>query len=132
MLGGGQPQLPSTPCDMPVRIRNRELHQCESEAAYNRINNAMKEREAALEAQAVIKEVISTALTRVVIREDEELRSLWSGWRRLRHVTGHANFPRIMDRIRLPLWDLSEEVALEIAEANGEFLIVCPPYCPRW
>ena len=47
-------------------------------------------------------------------------------------MTEHANFPRIMDRIRVRLWDLAEEVALEIAEANGEFLIVCPLYCPRW
>ena len=117
---------------MPSRIRNKPLHWFETETAddwfNHRVSHAVREQDAALEAMAVIKTVISAALTRVVHRQDEELRDLWTGWRRLRHVTGHTNFPHLMDAIQRRMFDISEEVALAIAEENGELLIVCPPY----
>ena len=117
---------------MPSRIINKPLNWFETKTAddwFNRrVSHAIMEQEAALEARAVLKTVISAALTQVVHREDEELRQLWTGWKRLRLVIGHDNCPRLMDAIQRRMFEISEEVADAIAEENGELLIVCQPY----
>ena len=87
-----------------VKLKNHTLNWFETEAAdewfNNRIRNALTEQGAALETMKVIQAVVSRALTQVVIQHDEELKALWTGWRRLRDVTGHADFPRIFDNIQ--------------------------------
>ena len=113
---------------MPSRIINKPLNSFETKMAddwfNHRVSHAVREQDAALEDMAVIKIVISAALTRVVHRQDEELRDLWTGWRRLLHVTGHTNFPHLMDAIQRRMHDLSEEVDLAIGEENGEWIFV--------
>jgi len=88
----------------PVKIKNHTLNWFETEAAdewfNNRIRNALTEQGAALETMEVIQVVVSRTLTQVVIQHDEELKALWTGWRRLRDVIGHADFPRIFGKIQ--------------------------------
>ena len=88
----------------PVKIKNHTLNSFETEAAdewfNNRIRNALTEQGAALETMKVIQAVVFRTLTQVVIQHDEELKALWTAWRRLREVTGHADFPRICDNIQ--------------------------------
>ena len=88
----------------PAKIKNHTLNWFKTEAAdewfNNRIRNALTEQGAALETMKVNQAVVSRTLTQVVIQHDEELKALWTGWRRLRDVTGHADFLRIFDNIQ--------------------------------
>ena len=74
----------------------------------------------------------SKELTRVAAQDEElrkDLNALWAGAKRLRYVTGHADFPLILDTMRRRLlapkeaWPTSVEFAVE----KYEWLLVCQP-----
>ena len=78
----------------------------------------------------MIKTVLSRALTRVVIPDEElreEFNSLWAGAKRVRYVTGDAGFSLMLDTMRRRLLAPKEAwpPLAEFAEEKGELLLVC-------
>ena len=84
----------------------------------------------------MIKNVLSRALTRVVIPDEElreEFNSLWAGAKRLRYVTGDAGFSLMLDTMRRRLLAPKEiwPSSAEFAEENDKVLVVCQPRCGK-
>ena len=117
------------------RVSSKSLNWFDADGADDGYNNRIKHAEdAALEAKTMIKTVLSRALTRMVIPDEElreEFNALSAGAARLRYVTGHAGFSLMLDTMRRRLLAPKEiwPSSAEFAEENGELLLVCQP---RW
>ena len=88
--------------------------------------------DAALEAKAVMRTVLSRALTRVVAQGEElrkDLNALWAGAKRLRYVTGEAGFSLMLDTMRRRLLAPKEAwpSSAQFAVGGDEWFLVCQP-----